>query len=508
MKTKCIRAAALLCCLMVLTGCVRGKNEEKKAAATLLPARVSHAAPDGDRPVGETQDWIIYASSPGEMQLVSLPVTLEPADLYDTARILIQQQLATENEYLNRGSGNRRELSLYTGSDPLEISGGICTVNLAPTALQLSYSELYKACIALATTLCEMEEISFVNVLVADQSIGLDITGSLAMGTLTAHPEENLPVLWEQMEARRAPLGADLGKTSLSSLVTLYRPLEEGLGIGCETRMMAFEGQTPQQIASGLLNALAEQGRGAEPLMDLLLHEPLTSELEDGGRLITLSFREDTEERLKAQGTDMACLMASITCTLTSFIPGVAAVCVRIGDKPITEINSRHFGTVTVLGGLLKRSAMAQLLRGSASLFFALDGQLSRCETPVDRQLADSPRAQLGALMAGPSEARRAEGLAPTLPEGVREDDILGIASEGDLLLVNLSESFRSEIQAAGKEAEFLLCYSMVNTLCANSGLKRVCFFFEGEQVEWIAGTLYWAGEFLWNPGLGDQGLG
>ena len=41
---------------------------------------------------------------------------------------------------------------------------------------------------------------------------------------------------------------------------------------------------------------------------------------------------------------------------------------------------------------------------------------------------------------------------------------------------------------------------AMVNTLCANTGMKRICFFFEGEQAEWISGEVYWAGEFLYNP--------
>ena len=44
--------------------------------------------------------------------------------------------------------------------------------------------------------------------------------------------------------------------------------------------------------------------------------------------------------------------------------------------------------------------------------------------------------------------------------------------------------------------------YAMVNTLCDNNGMKRVCFFFEGEQAEWIAGEIYWAGVFLYNPDL------
>ena len=75
-------------------------------------------------------------------------------------------------------------------------------------------------------------------------------------------------------------------------------------------------------------------------------------------------------------------------------------------------------------------------------------------------------------------------------------------------MLVNLSESFRSEIQQMGREAETLLCYSMVNTLCLNSGARRVCFFFEGDQVEYIAGTIYWAGVFDYNPGLCEESFG
>ena len=33
-------------------------------------------------------------------------------------------------------------------------------------------------------------------------------------------------------------------------------------------------------------------------------------------------------------------------------------------------------------------------------------------------------------------------------------------------------------------------------------------FFFEGAQVEYVAGTIYWAGEFMYNIGLAEKGLG
>jgi len=415
MRKKGLCLMMTVCLLLSLTGCVGGKrNEEKTPAAPLPAARVMYAAPDGDGPVGTDQVCRVYVWERSELQLLQEDTLLRADDLYHRARVLAETQLAAENACLARQAGNRTQLSLYS-EEPIEISAGICTVNLGPTALQLSYSELYKACIALATTLCELEEISFVNVLVADQSIGLDITGSLAMGTLTAHPDENLPVLWEQMEARRTPLGEDLSRTPLSALATLYHPLAEGQGISCETRMMLFEGQTPQQIAAGLLGAVAEQGPGAEKMAEMMLHEPLTSEMEDGGRLITLSFREGTEERLAETGTDMACLMAGITCTLTTFIPGIAAVCIRIGDKPITELRSPELGTVTVLGGVLKRSAMAPFLRGSAAVFFGEQGKLARTEEAVNRQDVDSPRAQLNMLIAGPGVRNRAAGMEGTI---------------------------------------------------------------------------------------------
>ena len=53
-----------------------------------------------------------------------------------------------------------RELEMNRDT-PVEISRGICTVNLSSSALQLSYSDYYKLSAALATTLCELDEILY-----------------------------------------------------------------------------------------------------------------------------------------------------------------------------------------------------------------------------------------------------------------------------------------------------------------------------------------------------------
>ena len=316
------RGLALLTagCILMLSGCTGKQPEVSEPVQTLAPAQLPFSAPDGDSILNRTDTRLLYLPSTNGLQLASREVRLDSRDLTDQAQQLLQALFDWEGDGETEALGYSHRLSLYGDRLP-EISEGICTVNLASSALQLSHSEFYKTCVAIATTLCDADAVSFVNILVADQSVGMDITGNLPMGTLSGHPNENLPVLWEQMEAKRTPLGDDMSRTPLNSMVTLYTPLPEAAGIGCESRILTFEGQTPQQLAAGLIRELDEmmlqnaEGAEQEGLAACLLHDPVISELEDGGRLITLSLREDTKARMQALGTDLPCVLASLTCT-------------------------------------------------------------------------------------------------------------------------------------------------------------------------------------------------
>jgi hypothetical protein len=167
-------------------------------------------------------------------------------------------------------------------------------------------------------------------------------------------------------------------------------------------------------------------------------------------------------------------------------------------------MGNAYHSSGTILSGVFHRGDAAEFLTGSVKVFFEKDGKLAVCEKPVAREQADNPRAMLEALMEGPDRLERENGVTATLPAGVKASDILNIAvnEEGDMLLVKLSTDFLERIREAGAERETLLCYSMVNTLCLNTGMKRVCFFFGDEQAETIAGVIYWGGEFICNPGL------
>ena len=506
-----------LCCAFLLGGCTGGRIEEDQTpVSTLPPAEARYSAPDGDEAIPDVREYNMYFPGRDGLSLVSRSVKLETDNLNDAVEKLTNCLFSFRGDGEAKALGGEQPLALY-GAHPIEISGGVCTVNLARSVMNLKKtSDYYKNCVAIATTLCELKEINGVNVLVADQSFPLDIAGLLPVGTMMANSGASLQGQWEQMDARKTPINGDPEKTPLSALATIYYPLPDNRGVGCAMRRLNFAGQTPAQLTSGLIDEISSVRRsltGGEKfpeLKSLLLHEPVLSELEGSRRILTLSLREDAAEKLEEARTDVACFAAAATLTLTTFIPGIYAVCIRIGGQPVTqeELKTSRFEPISVLSGMVERRTLQQFLMGSVTVYFARNGILCECERPVASGSVNSFRTQLCALMEGPDPTEREEGIRATLPEAVREDDILGISAEGDTLLVNLSESFRAEIQAQGPEAETLICYSMVNTLCRNTGMKRVRFFFEGEQQEYVAGTIYWAGEFMYNIGLAEKGLG
>ena len=186
MRRKAVCLLTAFCLAAVLTGCSRTGREETAPVATLSPAIVSWEAPDGDRVVRQPGDYLLYVPEQKEQKLVVHNVHLEEADLLDTAEALIRKLLEEING--NRSLGLQRDLEIFR-EIPVEISRGICTVNLSSSALQLSYSDYYRLSLAISTTLCNLEEIRTVNVLTAGQSVAMDSAGRLPMGSLAGHAD-------------------------------------------------------------------------------------------------------------------------------------------------------------------------------------------------------------------------------------------------------------------------------------------------------------------------------
>ena len=487
--------ACLALCAVLLTGCTQKTTILPSSA---LPAKASpFTAPIGDAELQREAIVPLHLPSRDGQTLLTFYETMKlPRDRHPAEEILIAL-LAHQGNSRVQPLGGQVTLAL-SGANPVEISGGVCTVNLSASALQLSMQELYSAALAITATLCELDDVSYVNLLIAGTPIAMDVSGNLPLGLLNAASGAELPVQWEQFSARRTPVGELPAHTPLTATAALYFPLADGSGVVAEPRRISFPGQHPQQQVVSLIAALSAGSQLLEGTADLpdlsalMLFTPEVTDLESGGRRATLHFTADIKERLTAANCDPAAVFAAISTTLTTFVPSLQQVCILVGDGALTSLYSDQLGSMLFPGGLMNRSAFAHALMGQSTVYIPADFGLEPRMLSLPYRSTASPRALLLA-MAAPSVG--------ALPAGLTDADILGLSVQDGTLLVNFSTRYAEGITASGCNQR-LTAYGIVNTLCEMMNVRRVRFFFGGAIIESLGSDLCWDGEFLYNPAL------
>ena len=498
-----------LCILLAFSaaGCTASPIQSAQTTSTLPPASVGYDAPVSDALLEYATDVALYLPSRDGQKLICQYEQLQLSHNQHSAEAIVRALAAHPGNKDMRPLGNGTVLSLY-GQHPVEVANGVCTVNLSASALQLDQNEFYNACLSLAATLCELPDIHAVNVLIADQAVGMDISSVLPLGCITAHPGESLPALWEQLLSRRTPLGESPASMATTASAALYFPLADGSGVIPEAHTLSFPGQTPQQLAVSLLSALSAGAQYTEgvctmpDIASMLVYAPSASDLESGGRLLTLRFIGDLEQRLQEYEIDTACFIASVTQTLLTFIPAVAAVDIYVGTQPLGTLYHATRGSIPIDQGRVRRGTFAGFQCEQVMLYLRRDDSLAPVLRSVSAASAAAPRTLVRLLMNGVTAAESAVGYRPTIPAGPTEHDILGVTIAGDTLLINLSPRFASTVRQLDAQSEQLLCYSIVHTLCAEKGVRRVVFFFGGAPADKLGGAISWGGEFQFSPGL------
>lgn len=496
MKMK--RLAALLLLLsLTLTACAIPRQADT-ASVTLPPVLDDVVAPIGDAALFYEEQVALYLPSQDGQRLVCDYQTVTLNRGRHPAEAVARALLAHPGSEIASPLGGSVALQL-SPSNPIELSGDVCTVNLMPSALLLEPRDLYAACLGLTTTLCELPDIRAVNVLVSGQAVALDAAGRLPLGALSPHAGAELSVLWSQMAARRVPVGADPSTVPLTAAATLYYPLHDGEGVVPEVRTLSFAGQEPSQLIRELLAALSvdpQRHPEAVALPDLL-EEVTLSDLATGGRMATLRFDPAAGDA----NIDMACFAASVTCTLTTFVPSLVSVQLSIGDQPFTSVSSPVLGNLLFPGGVTQRTDFAEAIRAQATLYLPRGTQLVSVTRRLPDEEAYHPRTLLLTLFAGPTADEQADGLAALLPEGLGDADILGISVENGTLLVNFSARAAERIRESELD-QHLMCRGLVSALCELMRVKRVRFFFGGDAAQTLNGPIFWGGEFLYSETL------
>ena len=497
------RLVALLFLCLILTSCTIPQQADP-VTVTLPPVIDDIVAPIGDAALFYEEEVALYLPSRDgqrlvcDHQVVTLNRGRHPAEA--VARAL----LAHPGNDIASSPGGAIALQLFP-SDPIELSGDVCTVDLMPSALLLEPGDLYAVCLCLTTTLCELPDIRAVNVLVAGQAVALDAAGRLPLGSLSPHAGAELSVLWSQMAARRVPVGADPSTVPLTAAATLYYPLPDGEGLVPEVRTLSFAGQETTQLIRTLLAELSiapQRHPEALALPDLLENVTL-SDLPTGGRMATLRF----DPAVTASGVDMASFAASVTCTLTTFIPSLVSVQLSLGDQPLTSLSSPLLGNQLFPGGVMQRTDFSDAIRAQTTLYLPRDTHLAAVTRRLPDEEAYHPRTLLLTLFAGPTADEQADGLIALLPEGLGDADILGISIENGTLLVNFSARTAEHIRESDLD-QHLMCRGLVSALCELMRVKRVRFFFGGDPAETLNGPIFWGGEFLYSETLTDMAGG
>lgn len=514
MKALMKRTAAAFICLMLtlsLTGCTSGITAlNHETGVTLPPVQVPWKAPTGDLSQEAVQSVLLYVPDITGTRLiaqpdrVSYPVSRHPAEA--TLRKLF------DFDGTNAASKLTQDVQLHLSTvNPVEISGDTATVNLGASALTLAHSELYVVCQAIANTLCQWGDIKYVNVLVSSVQPGLDVGASVPAGCFT----QNLSDTIDMLSSYARPLSQTGEDRRFSTAATLYYPSYSGKGILAETRVLNFASRNKASLAETLLDALSSGAQTlstvpAVPMLSAYLErEPqIASVAATGGQQVILHFKQAFNDALISAGIPRSVMMAALTYTVTTFVPGISGVTVHIGDELVSALvpSGIYEGagdTIAFEGGLMRRSSFSAFLLSQCTLYFSDgEGRLCAVQRPVPYYQTRSVRYLVNCLMEGPQPFDSKNGMKRVLPETLKDADLLGASVSDRRALLNFSKGLQDSCKEYSESEERLMIYAVVNTLTELPDITGTVFFIGGAQPDSLCGHLYLPGEFMRNMSL------
>ena len=384
----------------------------------------------------------------------------------------------------------------------VERNGNLAVVDLSIDARNVESEQQYLWMReAIAATIVGLEGIEYVNVLVAGRDEGL-----LSLPSGCSQGEAgSMAAAWMKRTAERELL--DKGGETPPSIVrsaVIYYAAQDGQYIAPVVKdVRVTDGDYITPVIEALMNCEGETGSLRSPFPQetgVLKEKPEIVETGSGRRMVRLTFDANLVATLEREELSAWQLYASLTYTLTGFVPEIDGLIVLIGDGQLAK-TERGDQELTFTGGEMNRAVYPDAVcRLAATYMNAADGGLLRLYRPLDQRSAVSPRALLGELFDGPAEWE--EGAARVMPDGVSIDDILGIRITDQDAIVNLSSNFYRCCQSLTAQQERNMIYAMVNTLTELPLVDQVSFQVEGETVDHLVSSVFLRGPLMRSPGI------
>ena len=383
----------------------------------------------------------------------------------------------------------------------LEQYGNIVTINLSGDFSLLSNRELFNLKVAVVNTLTESGGIEYVNLLFngVDLPTSDQLTGiSLPTGTLTRFTQDLSSAWSDHLNASRTA-----ATTGFTRNVTLYFLSADGTLLLPEVRSIGF---TSDDFITPILEELARGPQDTQHLLRSLpsslspLDSPTYNFFSDGRRYADINLNYAFNSYLKQQPELRSQILGSVVCTLTTFIPNLEGVLIRVNRRYLEQDDSAYRQERVYI-----RAQFEALIGSALTLYLPKeDGRLKAVQRSVQRNAAGL-RDLLDQLIAGPAAGE--EDVLPVFPEGFDQRHVLGLCVVGDTLLFNLSQEGVALLAGLESQAETQLVYSIVNSYTSLTGIRRVQFLQEGNSLETFSGWIGLQEPLLRNPALVQQTL-
>lgn len=493
-------ASGLLLSVLVLLGGCSARLEERPAEDLSRTELVLDAqAPAADAYEPREERVMLYFLDEEGMVLVPVSRTIVVEGGMHRAQAAL---LALCEGPLEGEAAYWPEIGALAAQRGYELSGGVATVNLPAKMRALSPEALYAVRMAIAHTLTEFAEVSYVNVLIGGREEGFDLAATMPMGALSRVEDLDVSSRYLRLDEIRQS-AQDAG---ISRLTTLHFPSLDGRWILPEVRSVTYAALQPIEY---LYTILEEIGKGTDnPLamdvpapMDYIEKMPEIVRYEDGAyRAIEIRFDASLDEALLGAGLTRGVYLAMLTDTLMGFVPGVDGLLVCVGGEQITGLSAQDTPDgreISFASVLAAREDFAGYVGAPGVLYLPEkeNGKLEAVNCIFSQDLQFDARQRLWQL----TQQLYDTGV---LREPLEETDILAVCTQKDRMLINLSEAYASSVAKLAAGEERAVVYAMVNTLTEGMGAERAAFFFDGAQREALAGGLEMRGEFLRNPGM------
>ena len=401
------------------------------------------------------------------------------------------------------------ETDEFTGSVPcdaklssMHVCGSIATVDLKLNMAGVqSDSELLALYMAVTNTLCAIDGIDYVNVLINGRQEPIN---GLPVGLLSAS-DSSVVAAWAGYQAESANFHSSAqSRIPLERTAALYFPSSNGQWVLPDIQTIAFE---TDDYALELMQALIKGSVGGNAYaqflsggISIMTQQPDVSVSSGGEKVLDVYLSGTLRDYMLLQGLSEWQLSGAISMTMLTFVPELDAVRINIDGVPVERLDVRGIFR-DFDSGLIRLTDFNMFAGSVGKLYFAgSDGGLTGAERAMSAERAKSPYALMVQLISGPSAT---DGNAySVMPAGTGVNDLLGVAVSEGVASVNMTANFYRRCQAMNEKEERLLVYAIVNTLCELPGINAVRILIEGEQVETLSDSIYLMGELLPNPGI------